>query len=154
MNDYDKSICMSVEILLVEDNPSDVELTLHVFKRNNISNKIHVVHDGKEALEYIFCSDRYADGNIEDCPKVILLDLKLPLVDGKEVLRKIREDPRTQRIPVVVLTSSKEERDIVDSYALGVNSYIVKPVDFAQFNQAIKDLGHYWFLLNQPLLKS
>jgi two-component system response regulator len=154
MNDNDKSICMSVEILLVEDNPSDVELTLHVFKRNNISNRIHVVHDGKEALEYIFCSDRYADRNIEDSPKVILLDLKLPLVDGKEVLRKIREDPRTRSIPVVVLTSSKEDRDIVDSYALGVNSYIVKPVDFNQFNQAIKEIGHYWLLLNQPLLRA
>jgi two-component system response regulator len=154
MNDNDESMCMSVEILLVEDNPSDVELTLHVFKRNNIGNRIHVVHDGKEALEYIFCSDRYAGRNIEDCPKVILLDLKLPLVDGKEVLRKIREDPRTQRIPVVVLTSSKEDRDIVDSYALGVNSYIVKPVDFNQFNQAVKDLGHYWLLLNQPPLRA
>jgi two-component system response regulator len=152
MNDNDMSMNMPVEILLVEDNPSDVELTLHVFKRNNISNRIYVVHDGKEALEYIFCSDRYADRNIEEGPKVILLDLKLPLVDGKEVLRMIREDPRTWRIPVVVLTSSKEDRDIVDSYALGVNSYIVKPVDFNQFNQAVKDLGHYWLLLNQPPL--
>jgi two-component system response regulator len=145
---------MSVEILLVEDNPSDVELTLHVFKRNNISNRIHVARDGKEALEYIFCSGRYSDRNIGDCPKVILLDLKLPLVDGKEVLRKIREDPRTQNIPVVVLTSSKEDQDIVDSYDLGVNSYIVKPVDFNQFNQAVKDLGHYWLLLNQPPLRA
>jgi two-component system, response regulator len=152
MNDNDMSICMPVEILLVEDNPSDVELTLHVFKRNNISNRVQVVHDGKEALEYIFCQDRYADRNIEDGPKVILLDLKLPLVDGKEVLRKIREDPRTRKIPVVVLTSSKEDRDIVDSYALGVNSYIVKPVDFNQFNQAVRDIGHYWLLLNQPPL--
>ncbi|MDQ1261277.1 MAG: hypothetical protein QG575_458 [Euryarchaeota archaeon] len=152
MNDNDKSMNMPVEILLVEDNPADVELTLHVFKRNNISNRIHVVHDGKEALEYIFCRDRYADRNIEEGPKVILLDLKLPLVDGKEVLRKIREDPRTWRIPVVVLTSSKEDRDIVDSYALGVNSYIVKPVDFNQFNQAVRDIGHYWLLLNQPPL--
>jgi len=150
MNDYDSCMSMQVDILLVEDNPSDVELTLHVFKRNNISNRIKVVHDGKEALEYIFCNGRYADRNIEECPKVILLDLKLPLVDGKEVLRKIREDPQTRRIPVVVLTSSREDRDIVDSYALGVNSYIVKPVDFNQFNQAVKDLGHYWLLLNQP----
>jgi two-component system, response regulator len=154
MNGNDMSMGMPVEILLVEDNPSDAELTLHVFKRNNISNRIHVVHDGKEALEYIFCSDRYADKNIEDWPKLILLDLKLPLVDGKEVLRKIRGDPRTQRIPVVVLTSSKEDRDIVDSYALGVNSYIVKPVDFNSFNQAVRDLGHYWLLLNQPPLRA
>jgi len=154
MNDYDNCMSMQVEILLVEDNPSDVELTLHVFKKNNISNRIHVVHDGKEALEYIFCNGRYAGRNIDEGPKVILLDLKLPLVDGKEVLRKIREDPQTRNIPVVVLTSSREDRDIVDSYALGVNSYIVKPVDFNQFNQAVKDLGHYWLLLNQPPLNT
>ena len=154
MNDNEKSMSMSVEILLVEDNPSDVELTLHVLKKNNISNRIHVVHDGEEALEYVFCSGRYADRNIEDRPKVILLDLKLPLVDGKEVLRKIREDPRTKALPVVVLTSSKEDRDIVDSYNLGVNSYIVKPVDFHQFNNAIKDIGLYWVLLNQPPLRA
>jgi two-component system response regulator len=143
-----------VEILLVEDNPSDVELTLHVFNRNNITNRVQVVNDGKEALEYIFCTDRYADRNIEDNPKVILLDLKLPLVDGKDVLRKIREDPRTRKIPVVVLTSSREDRDVVDSYALGVNSYIVKPVDFKQFNQTVRDIGHYWVLLNQPPVKT
>ena len=154
MNDKDKSMSTSVEILLVEDNPNDVELTLHVFKKNNITNRIHVAHDGKEALEYIFCSGRYADRNIEDSPKVILLDLKLPLVDGKEVLRKIREDPRTKNIPVVVLTSSQEDRDIVDSYNLGVNSYIVKPVDFDQFNDAVKNIGHYWLLYNHPPLKT
>jgi len=154
MNDKDKSMSTSVEILLVEDNPNDVELTLHVFKKNNITNRIHVAHDGKEALEYIFCSGRYADRNIEDSPKVILLDLKLPLVDGKEVLRKIREDPRTKNIPVVVLTSSQEDRDIVDSYNLGVNSYIVKPVDFDQFNNAVKIIGHYWLLQNHPPLKT
>jgi two-component system response regulator len=154
MNDNDKSMSTSVEILLVEDNPNDVELTLHVFKRNNITNRVHVAHDGKEALEYIFCSGRYADRNIEDSPKVILLDLKLPLVDGKEVLRKIREDPRTKNIPVVVLTSSQEDRDLVDSYNLGVNSYIVKPVDFDQFNNAVKNIGHYWLLLNHPPLKT
>jgi two-component system, response regulator len=152
MNEYDIWRCMSVEILLVEDNPSDVELTLHVIKQNKISNQIHVVHDGAEALEYVFCSGRYADRNIEDSPKVILLDLKLPLVDGKEVLRKIREDPRTKRFPVVVLTSSKEDRDIVDCYDLGVNSYIVKPMDFGQFNKAIRDIVQYWLGLNQPPL--
>ena len=154
MNDNGKSMSTSVEILLVEDNPNDVELTLHVFKKNNITNRIHVAHDGKEALEYIFCSGRYADRNIEDSPKVILLDLKLPLVEGKEVLRKIREDPRTKSIPVVVLTSSQEDRDIVDSYNLGVNSYIVKPVDFDQFNDAVKNIGHYWLLHNHPPLKT
>jgi two-component system, response regulator len=152
MNENDIWRCMSVEILLVEDNPSDVELTLHVIKQNKISNQIHVVHDGVEALEYVFCSGRYADRNIEDSPKVILLDLKLPLVDGKEVLRKIREDPRTKSSPVVVLTSSKEDRDIVDCYDLGVNSYIVKPMDFSQFNKAIRDIVQYWILLNQPPL--
>lgn len=154
MNDNDKSMSTSVEILLVEDNPNDVELTLHVFKKNNITNRIHVTHDGKEALEYIFCSGRYADRNIEDSPKVILLDLKLPLVDGKEILRKIREDPRTKNIPVVVLTSSQEDQDIVDSYNLGVNSYIVKPVDFDQFNNAVKNIGHYWLHHNHPPLKT
>jgi two-component system, response regulator len=154
MSDNDKSMSMSVEILLVEDNPSDAELTLHVFKKNNISNRIQVVNNGKEALEYLFCTGIYAHRSIDDGPKVILLDLKLPLVDGKAVLKKIREDPRTRNIPVVVLTSSKEDRDIVDSYDLGVNSYIVKPVDFDQFNHAVKDIGHYWLLLNQPPLRA
>ena len=139
-----------VEILLVEDNPSDVELTLHVFKKHLLCNRIHVVRDGAEALEFIFCTDRYADRLIENRPKVILLDLKLPLVDGMEVLRRIKADPRTHAIPVVILTSSGEERDIVESYQLGVNSYIVKPVDFDQFTQAVKNLGLYWLLLNQP----
>lgn len=139
-----------VEILLVEDNPSDVELTLHVFKKHHLCNHIHVVRDGAEALEFIFCTDRYANRLIENRPKVILLDLKLPLVDGMEVLRQIKENPLTQMIPVVVLTSSREERDIVESYQLGVNSYIVKPVEFEQFSEAVGNLGHYWLLLNQP----
>jgi two-component system response regulator len=143
---------MKVEILLVEDNHSDVELTLHVFKINNISNNIHVVHDGAEALEYIFCNGRYSDRFMEDRPSLVLLDLKLPLVDGKEVLRKIRANPKTRSLPVVILTSSREDKDIVDSYDLGVNSYIVKPVDFVQFNNAIRDIGYYWLLLNQPPL--
>ena len=144
-----------VEILLVEDNPHDVELTLHVFKKNNLCNHIHVVRDGAEALEFIFCTDRYADRRIENQPKVILLDLKLPLVDGLEVLRHVKADSRTQAIPVVVLTSSREERDIVDSYELGVNSYIVKPVDFEQFSEAVRNLGLYWLRLNQrPVLHS
>jgi two-component system response regulator len=140
----------SVEILLVEDNPNDVELTLDAFGENNISNHVHVVRDGAEALEYLFATGAYAGRKIEDSPRLILLDLKLPKVDGLEVLRQVKADPRTRRIPVVVMTSSREERDIVNSYNLGVNSYIVKPVDFQQFNEAARSLGFYWLLLNQP----
>jgi two-component system, response regulator len=141
-----------IEILLVEDNPNDLALTLRAFKKNNLANHIHVVRDGAEALEFIFCTGAYANRNIENGPKMILLDLKLPLVDGLEVLRRIKSDPRTQRIPVVVLTSSREERDMVESYQLGVNSYIVKPVDFEQFTASVRTLGMYWLLLNQPPL--
>ena len=137
-----------VEILLVEDNPNDEMLAIHAFKRQNLANRVHVVRDGAEALEYIFGTGAYADRTIEN-PKVILLDLKLPLVDGIEVLRKIRSDPRTRLIPVVALTSSNEERDLVETYALGVNSYIVKPVDFEQFNEVARHLGYYWLLLNR-----
>jgi two-component system response regulator len=140
----------TVEILLVEDNPNDVELALHALKKNNIANRIEVVRDGAEALEFIFCTGAYASRSIDHAPKVILLDLKLPKVDGLEVLRQIKSDPRTRAIPVVVLTSSREERDIVESYNLGVNSYIVKPVDFEQFTEAVRTLGLYWLLLNQP----
>lgn len=136
------------EILLVEDNPNDVKLALHAFQKQKLANHVQVVRDGAEALEYIFCTDRYAGRRIEDGPKLILLDLKLPLVDGIEVLRRIKADPRTKLIPVVMLTSSREDRDIVDSYQLGVNSYIVKPVDFEQFTEAVRQLGYYWLLLN------
>jgi two-component system response regulator len=136
------------EILLVEDNPNDELLALHAFKRQKIANDVHVVRDGAEALEYIFCTGAYAERTIEN-PKVILLDLKLPKVDGIEVLRQIRNDPRTRFVPVVVLTSSNEERDVVETYALGVNSYIVKPVDFEQFNEVARHLGYYWLLLNR-----
>ncbi len=139
----------TVEILLVEDNPSDVELTLHALRRHHLANHVEVVHDGAEALDYIFCTGPYASRSIKDCPKVVLLDLKLPKIDGLEVLRCIKSDPRTRAIPVVVLTSSREERDIVESYRLGVNSYIVKPVDFEQFTDAVRQLGFYWLLLNQ-----
>ena len=139
----------SVEILLVEDNPNDEELTLYALKRNNISNHIQVVRDGAEALEYLFCTGVYAHRQINDPPKVVLLDLKLPKVDGLEVLERIKADDRTRTIPVVMLTSSQEERDIVESYQLGVNSYIVKPVDFEQFIEAVRQLGLYWMLLNQ-----
>ena len=139
-----------VEILLVEDNPSDVELALHALKKNNLANRVEVVRDGAEALDFLFGIGSYAGRNIQDGPKVVLLDLKLPRVDGLEVLEKIRSDPRTKNIPVVMLTSSREERDIAESYNLGVNSYIVKPVDFEQFTEAVRQLGLYWLLLNQP----
>jgi two-component system response regulator len=138
-----------VEILLVEDNPNDVKLALHAFKLHNLANRVHVIRDGAEALEFIFCTDRYAGRRIANGPKVILLDLKLPLVDGIEILRQTKSDPRTRNIPVVVMTSSKEERDLVDSYKLGVNSYIVKPVDFDQFTEVVRQLGYYWLLINQ-----
>lgn len=138
-----------VEILLVEDNPNDVELTLHAFRKNNLSNRIQVARDGAEAIEFLFGTDHRGQA-ANAPPKVVLLDLKLPKVDGLEVLRRIKSEPRTRTIPVVVLTSSKEERDIVESYQLGVNSYIVKPVDFEQFTDAVRNLGLYWLLLNQP----
>jgi two-component system, response regulator len=145
----------NVEILLVEDNPNDEELTLYALKKINITNHIQVVRDGAEALEYLFCTGAYAHLRINDPPKVILLDLKLPKLDGLEVLERIKADPRTRIIPVVVLTSSQEERDIVESYQLGVNSYIVKPVDFEQFVDSVRQMGLYWMLLNKtPLPKS
>ena len=145
----------NIEILLVEDNPNDEELTLYALRKINIINQIQVVRDGAEALEYIFCTGAFADRQINDPPKVVLLDLKLPKVDGLEVLERIKADARTRIIPVVVLTSSQEERDIVESYQLGVNSYIVKPVDFEQFNEAVRHIGLYWMLLNKtPLYKS
>ncbi|HKA55666.1 MAG TPA: response regulator [Candidatus Binatia bacterium] len=139
-----------VEILLVEDNPSDVELALHALKRHHLANHIEVVRDGAEALDFIFCTGAYAQRNAQDNPRVILLDLKLPKVDGLEVLQRVKSDARTRMIPVVILTSSREERDVIESYRLGVNSYIVKPVDFEQFTEAVRQLGLYWLLLNNP----
>ena len=139
----------SIEILLVEDNPNDEELTLYALKKNNIANHIHVVRNGAEALEYLFCTGSYAHRQISDSPKMVLLDLKLPKVDGLEVLEKVKSDERTRAIPIVMLTSSQEERDIVESYQLGVSSYIVKPVDFEQFIDAVRQLGLYWMLLNK-----
>ncbi len=140
-----------VEILLVEDNPADVELTLRALRKANLTNRIHVVRDGVEAMQFIFAEGAHADRRIEDVPKVILLDLKLPKVDGLEVLQRIKTDPRTKTIPVVVLTSSKEQKDVVESYKLGTNSYIVKPVNFERFVEAVQQLGLYWLLLNEPL---
>jgi two-component system, response regulator len=139
-----------IEILLVEDNPTDVKLTLHALKKYHLANHIEVVRDGAEALNFVFCRGAYAHRRIEDGPRLVLLDLKLPKVDGLEVVRWVKADPRTKAIPVVVLTSSREERDVVESYRLGVNSYIVKPVDFEQFTETMRQLGMYWLLLNQP----
>jgi two-component system response regulator len=137
------------EILLVEDNLEDVEITLRAFQKYHLTNKIHVVRDGEEALECLFSTGRYAERSVCSNTRLILLDLKLPKVEGIEVLQRCKSDPRTKNIPVVVLTSSREERDLIDSYDLGVNSYVVKPVDFPQFTEAIRQLGLYWMLLNQ-----
>jgi CheY-like chemotaxis protein len=138
-----------VEILLVEDNPNDVELTLRALKKNRLINQVVVVTDGEEALDFLFARGAFSDRKVENIPRMMLLDLKLPKVDGLEVLKIVKSDPRTRIIPVVVLTSSKEEKDIIESYQLGVNSYIVKPVDFDQFLEAVNSLGMYWLLLNQ-----
>lgn len=138
-----------VEILIVEDNPHDAEMALRALKKNNLTNKVLVVHDGEEALDFVFAKGKFADREKSRRPKVILLDLKLPKIDGLEVLREIKSNPVTKVIPVVMLTSSNEESDLVKSYELGVNSYIVKPVDFDKFVDAIRDLGFYWLLLNQ-----
>jgi CheY-like chemotaxis protein len=139
-----------IEILLVEDNPQDLALAQRALRKANVTNRIQIARDGAEALEFIFCEGAHSARRIEDTPKVILLDLKLPKVDGLEVLRRIKGDPRTRAIPVVVLTSSKEQNDVVESYNLGVNSYIVKPVNFEGFVAAVQQLGMYWVLLNQP----
>ena len=136
-------------ILLVEDNPDDVELTLRALKKNNIANEVVVARDGEEALEYLTATGKYAGRAVAVLPQVVLLDLKLPKVGGLEVLRAMRADPRTRLLPVVILTSSTEEPDIITSYQLGANSYIRKPVDFNQFLEAVRQLGLYWLVLNQ-----
>lgn len=138
-----------VEILLVEDNPNDVELALHALRANHLANDIKVVRDGAEALDFIMCRGPYAARDIHQVPKVILLDLKLPKVDGIEVLRQTKADPRTRTIPIVILTSSTEDKDIVESYQLGVNNYMEKPIDFQQFTECVRTLGLYWLVYNQ-----
>ena len=137
-------------ILLVEDNPDDEALTLRAFKKNNILNEVVVARDGAEALDYLFGGGSHAERDTSVMPGLILLDLKLPKVDGLEVLEHIRADDRTRLLPVVILTSSKEEQDLIDGYSLGANSYIRKPVDFSQFTEAIRLLGLYWLVLNEP----
>jgi len=138
-----------VEILLVEDSPTDAELTLRILKKNHLANQVVHVKDGEEALDFLFGRGAYINRSVDEKPRVILLDLKLPKIDGLEVLKAIKSDPRTRTIPVVVLTSSKVESDMVASYAMGVNSYIVKPVDFDRFVEAVTNLGMYWMLMNQ-----
>ena len=136
------------QILLVEDNAADAELTLRALRKNNLANQIHLAHDGEEALDFLFCRGAHAARSFDAGPDLILLDLKLPKVDGLEVLQEVKADPRTRAIPIVILTSSKEERDLVKSYRLGVNSYIQKPVNFAEFQDVVRQLGMYWLLTN------
>jgi two-component system response regulator len=138
-----------VEVLLVEDNPHDAEMTIRALKKANLANKLIHVKDGAEALDFIFARGPFADREIENKPKVILLDIKMPKVDGIEVLRQIKSNDVTKAIPVVIMTSSKEEQDIITSYNLGVNSYVVKPVDFEGFAKAVSELGFYWLITNQ-----
>ena len=136
-------------ILLVEDNPDDVELTLRAFRKNNIANDVVIARDGAEALDYLFGTGAYADRDANDMPRIILLDLKMPKVDGLQVLERLRADERTELTPVVILTSSKEEQDLVSGYKSGANSYVRKPVDFNQFTEAVRQIGLYWLLINE-----
>ncbi len=142
-------ITQDVEILIVEDNPNDAEMALRALRKNNLANKVLVVGDGEEALDFIFAKGKFAERQTNARPKIILLDLKLPKIDGLEVLKKLKSHPETQTIPVIVLTSSREETDMMKSYQFGANSYIVKPVDFDKFVEAVRELGLYWLLLNQ-----
>lgn len=138
-----------VEILLVEDTPEDIELTLMALQRNNLANQVHIARDGEQALDFLFCRGKYSARQFDCPPRLVLLDLKLPKINGLEVLRAIKGDSRTKAVPVVVMTSSKEQQDMVEGYRLGVNSYIQKPIDFGQFRDVIKQLGYYWLVINQ-----
>ncbi len=140
-------------ILLVEDNPDDVELTMRAFRKNNIANKVVVAGDGVEALDYLFCRGKYATRDPRVTPRVILLDLKLPKLDGLQVLARLRADERTKLVPVVILTSSKEEQDLISGYKCGANSYVRKPVDFNKFVDAVHQIGLYWLLINEPPIR-
>jgi two-component system response regulator len=138
-----------VDILLVEDNQDDLELAMHALRQEKLANSIFVVRDGEEALDFLFCRGPFSERTFDHPPKLVLLDLKLPKIDGLQVLQQLKSDPRTQSVPVVMLTSSKEERDLVESYKSGVNSFIQKPVDFDQFRKTVKSLGMYWLMVNQ-----
>jgi CheY-like chemotaxis protein len=139
-----------VHILLVEDNPKDLRLTMNALTKRNLANKIDVARDGEEALDFLLCRGQHAGRALEDLPRLVLLDLKLPKVDGIEVLRTLKSNPRTQPIPIVILTGSREERDLVEGYRLGANAYIQKPVDFDSFQQIVEQLGLFWLVVNQP----
>jgi CheY-like chemotaxis protein len=141
----------TLEILLVEDNQDDIDLALHALRQEKVANRIRVARDGEEALDFLLCRGAFAERPFEDPPKLVLLDLKLPKVDGMEVLRQVKSHPRTKNIPIVIMTSSKEERDLVKGYNLGANSYIQKPVDFDKFRETIKSVGLYWLFINQPV---
>ncbi|MBE8365369.1 response regulator [Leptospira borgpetersenii] len=143
----------SISILYAEDNPQDSELTLRSLKRHNLTNQVKLVRDGEEALEYLYATGRYENRDKAQLPSLILLDLKMPKVDGIEVLRKVRSEEFTKMLPVVILTSSAEEKDIVESYKLGVNSYVVKPLDFDKFSEVASEIGFYWILVNQGIGK-
>ncbi|HUW39387.1 MAG TPA: response regulator [Rectinemataceae bacterium] len=143
-------VVQEIEVLLVEDNPQDADLAKRAFKKKNLANHLHWVEDGEEALDFLFRRGRYADRSQSRNPKVVMLDLKLPKVDGLEVLEAIKKDERTKSIPVVIVTSSRQDPDIARAYALGANSYVVKPIDFDQFAEAMINLGYYWLLINQP----
>ena len=139
-----------IDILLVEDNPDDIELAIHALREEKLANHITIARDGEEALEVIFCRGQHAERTFDSPPRLILLDLKLPKVDGLDVLRAVKGDDRTKAIPIVVMTSSSEERDLIESYKLGVNAYVQKPVDFERFRGVVKDLGMFWLVINQP----
>jgi two-component system, response regulator len=143
-----------IDILLVEDNPDDLELTLHALRREHLANNIFTVRDGEEALEFLFCTGKFEDRDIDHPPRLVLLDLKLPKLNGLEVLKRIKQDPRTKAVPVVILTSSKEERDLVATYNMGANSYIQKPVDFDRFREIVRNTGLYWMVINQQPMSS